>query len=239
MLIGLAVTTIGKAQTCVLSPDTTGGPGYNQPQPYVKTHYTYSVPVAWPQGVEGEWVEFSGTYDGYSTSWPSDFQTALDTSYSNWNGDLDANNSDVGFTYYGTSDDGLYDVDNVGNPTFQPWHEWTAVNQSDLGDEDTLADTESEFENYGSDSEPYYAIGTAQTRASNEMSSDGDSQSWEANTFAHETGHTFALLDCEDCDGAAGGTIMSYQASGPYSSDNITGPQYCDNQQTQQTAYPY
>jgi hypothetical protein len=95
------------------------------------------------------------------------------------------------------------------------------------------------FENYGTTLEPYYAVGAARTLASLGMSTEGDSQSYEANTFAHEVGHTFALDDCEDCDGGSGGTIMSYQSSGQYSSQNITGPQYCDNQQTQQTAYPY
>lgn len=76
------------------------------------------------------------------TSWPAAFQNSLTTAYSNWNGSSATNNSQVLFNYYGTSLNGLPSADpDFPDPGFQPWHEWIAVDQSDLDDPDTLAET--------------------------------------------------------------------------------------------------
>jgi hypothetical protein len=56
-------------------------------------------------------------------------------------------------------------------------------------------------------------------------------------TFAHEVGHTMALDDCTDCNAGKGGTIMAYPD--PNAGSWITGPQYCDTVQVQQTAFPF
>jgi len=227
-------------QVCTLSPNTTGGPQYNQPQPEVVTIYGTNVAVAWPQSYEVLYVEFAGFYNGYYTYFPSDYTTSIATAYSNWASSSSQNESGLSYIYYGTNDSGLNDAGSQGNPDFQPWHQWIVVNQSDLSSPSTLGETSSAWQNYGSNAEPYWAIGTAESRVTNAMSYSGYSQSFEAHVFAHEIGHTMALLDCVLCQQGAGGTIMSYSSSLlEYSSLNITGPQYCDNQQVQQTAYPY
>jgi hypothetical protein len=225
---------------CMLSPNTQGGSQYNEPPALTTLHYGQTIAQAWPQGFQVEYVQFSGTVNGYYSQWPPDFSTALGTAYGNWNGSSDTNNSMLLFSYYGVSNNGLSSVNpNTPNPSFQPWHQWTAVNQSDLESSTTLAQTSSQFENYGSTSAPFYALGTASTLASNAMSTTS-SQSWEAHAFAHEIGHTMALDDCMLCQGGVGGTIMAYPSTFfKNSSLNITGPQTCDNQQTQQTAYPF
>jgi hypothetical protein len=131
----------------------------------------------------------------------------------------------------------LYTAGSQGNPDFQPWHNWTVVNQSDLGSSSTLATTSSAFQNYGTNEDPDWAVGTAYSRVTSSMSINGASQSYEAGTFAHEIGHTMALDDCRLCQSGPGGTIMASASSLLFNSSlNITGPQYCDNQQTLQTA---
>jgi hypothetical protein len=72
------------------------------------------------------------------------------------------------------------------------------------------------------------------------MSLDGDDVTYSASTFAHEIGHTMALDDCYYRKGGTGGTIMTLaQSLLAHANFNITGPQYCDNQQVRQTAYPF
>lgn len=233
-----AVRLLG--QVCVLSPDMQGGSQYNQPQPLVANYLGQNVPVAWPRSAEVYYVEFEGTYNGYYTYFPSDYGTSAATAYSNWEGASSQDNSLLTFSYYGVTDQGLNSVSSQANPDFQPWHQWTVVNQSDHPSGSTLAVTSWAFENYGSNQQPVWRIGTAYTRVTNAMSQSGDSQNWEAHTFAHELGHTMALSDCMLCAGGPGGTVMAYLSSFlDHSSLPISGPQYCDLVQTQQTAYPY
>jgi hypothetical protein len=233
-----AVSAFG--QSCTLSPDTVGGPQYNQPQPFITNYFGSVIPIAWPQSSGVFYIEFSGIYDTYPTSFPADYQAALPAAYSNWETSASENNSGLTYNYYGTSDIGLSSAGGQPNPNFQPWHIWTVVNQSDLPNATTLAITDFSYQNYGTAAQAFWRLGTAYTRVTSQMSIDGDSFSWEASTFAHEIGHTMALADCEQCLYAPGGTIMSYASSpdDPHSPSNITGPQYCDNQQTRQTAYP-
>jgi hypothetical protein len=235
LLIGGAITILG--QTCTVSPDKNGGPQYNQPRPLV-TNYLggQNLPVAWPQGYSVVYVEFIGTYNGYSTSFPSDYVSAIAIAYGKW--DSADNNSHLDFEYYGTNLNGLNSVSNTGNPSFQPWHQWIIVHQADLPS-NVPADTSYAWQNYGSNESPYWAMGTANSRVSDAMSLAGDDVSYSASTFAHELGHTEALDDCYNCQSGTNGTIMT-AAIGllAHSTLNITGPQYCDNQQTRQTAYP-
>ena len=69
-----AVRLLG--QVCVLSPDMQGGSQYNQPQPLVANYLGQNVPVAWPRSAEVYYVEFEGTYNGYSMSIRSGYRQA-------------------------------------------------------------------------------------------------------------------------------------------------------------------
>jgi hypothetical protein len=223
-------------QTCTVSPDTNGGPQYNQPPPFTENHFGSNIPIAWPRGYTVYYVEYSGNYTGYFSSFPLDYIAAITTAYSSW-GDAD-NNSLLNYDYYGTTISGLNNARSNGNSTFQPWHEWIIVYQADLG-AGVVGDTNSAWQNYGSNAVPIWAVGTAVSRVSNAMSLDFDDVSYSASTFAHEMGHVEALKDCYYCQGGASGTIMTAaQAFLAHVSYNITGPQYCDNKQTRQTAYP-
>jgi hypothetical protein len=220
-------------QTCATSPDKTGGPQYNQPPALFALDGV--TPQAWPQDYVVYYVEYSGTYNGYATSFPSDYQTAISTAYTNYNNA--SNNSLLEFDFWGTSISGLNSIESYPDPDYVPWHEWIIVNQADLP-AGVNAETRSQFQNYGSDASPYIAIGNSVSRVSNQMSLAGDDVSFSASTFAHEIGHTLALDDCYNCQGGTGGTIMTAANSFlAHFSGNITGPQYCDNQQTLSTAY--
>ena len=230
--------TAGKAQA-ISSEDMAlvrnGTSQYNEPPALVVVRFGQSSAVAWPQAYTVYYVEYAGIYDNYETYFPSDYQTAITTAYSNYGGA--DNNSLLDFEYWGTTADGLDSIGANGNPDCQPWHQWIIVNQAALP-ANVAADTSAAWQNYGSKESPYWAVGTANSRVSNAMSLGGDDVSYSASAFAHELGHTLALADCYNCQGGSNGTIMTAaQSLLAHASYNITGPQYCDNRQTLQTAY--
>src|ERR1035438_6707575 len=175
--------TMMPGQTCTVSPDTNGGPQYNQPPPFTENHFGSNIPIAWPRGYTVYYVEYSGNYTGYFSSFPLDYIAAITTAYSSW-GDAD-NNSLLNYDYYGTTISGLNNARSNGNSTFQPWHEWIIVYQADLG-AGVVGDTNSAWQNYGSNAVPIWAVGTAVSRVSNAMSLDFDDVSYSASTFAQD-----------------------------------------------------
>lgn len=57
MMLGTLVMTIpARSQTRNLSPNDTGGPQYNQPQPLVVNYLGANLAVAWPQNHEVYYV---------------------------------------------------------------------------------------------------------------------------------------------------------------------------------------
>jgi hypothetical protein len=73
LIVGTVGTMALFGQTCTVSPDSSGGPQYNQPRGRTQNAFGQTVAVAWPKGYKVYYIEYVGLYNTYPTSFPNDY----------------------------------------------------------------------------------------------------------------------------------------------------------------------